>query len=65
MVAPQVVRAEGAVGLYRGLVPQLVGVAPEKGIKLVRRGYRRVSGGCCVEWFGFTVMRVGGWVCRS
>lgn len=25
---------EGAIGLYRGLVPQLVGVAPEKAIKL-------------------------------
>ena len=30
----QVVRHEGVVGLYRGLVPQLVGVAPEKAIKL-------------------------------
>lgn len=27
-------RSEGFVGLYRGLVPQLVGVAPEKAIKL-------------------------------
>lgn len=30
----KVVRGEGAVGLYRGLLPQLVGVAPEKAIKL-------------------------------
>lgn len=25
---------EGALGLYKGLLPQLVGVAPEKAIKL-------------------------------
>ena len=30
----KVIRNEGAVGLYRGLGPQLVGVAPEKAIKL-------------------------------
>ena len=30
----QVVRFEGFSGLYRGLIPQLVGVAPEKAIKL-------------------------------
>jgi solute carrier family 25 aspartate/glutamate transporter 12/13 len=30
----KVIRHEGFVGLYRGLVPQLVGVAPEKAIKL-------------------------------
>lgn len=30
----QVVRHEGVLGLYRGLVPQLIGVAPEKAIKL-------------------------------
>ena len=30
----KVVRYEGVFGLYRGLVPQLVGVAPEKAIKL-------------------------------
>jgi hypothetical protein len=29
-----VIAKEGAIGLYRGLVPQLVGVAPEKAIKL-------------------------------
>ena len=30
----KVVRYEGLLGLYRGLGPQLVGVAPEKAIKL-------------------------------
>ncbi|KAG0724477.1 Calcium-binding mitochondrial carrier protein Aralar1 [Chionoecetes opilio] len=30
----KVIRHEGAMGLYRGLVPQLIGVAPEKAIKL-------------------------------
>lgn len=30
----KVVRFEGFGGLYRGLAPQLVGVAPEKAIKL-------------------------------
>ncbi len=30
----KVVRHEGLGGLYRGLVPQLIGVAPEKAIKL-------------------------------
>lgn len=30
----KVVRHEGFSGLYRGLIPQLVGVAPEKAIKL-------------------------------
>jgi len=30
----KVVRHEGPTGLYRGLVPQLMGVAPEKAIKL-------------------------------
>lgn len=30
----KVIRHEGFVGLYRGLVPQLIGVAPEKAIKL-------------------------------
>ncbi|XP_045447001.1 calcium-binding mitochondrial carrier protein Aralar1 [Melitaea cinxia] len=30
----KVVRHEGVFGLYRGLVPQLIGVAPEKAIKL-------------------------------
>lgn len=30
----KVLRHEGFAGLYRGLAPQLVGVAPEKAIKL-------------------------------
>ena len=30
----KVIRFEGFGGLYRGLAPQLVGVAPEKAIKL-------------------------------
>lgn len=30
----KVIRHEGVFGLYRGLVPQLLGVAPEKAIKL-------------------------------
>jgi len=30
----QVIRNEGFFGLYRGLLPQLIGVAPEKAIKL-------------------------------
>lgn len=30
----KVIRHEGVLGLYRGLVPQLIGVAPEKAIKL-------------------------------
>ena len=30
----KVIRHEGVIGLYRGLVPQLLGVAPEKAIKL-------------------------------
>ena len=30
----KVIRHEGVLGLYRGLLPQLVGVCPEKAIKL-------------------------------
>jgi hypothetical protein len=30
----KVIRNEGALGLYSGVLPQLVGVAPEKAIKL-------------------------------
>ena len=33
----KVIRYEGVSGLYRGLVPQLCGVAPEKAIKLTVR----------------------------
>ncbi len=32
--AKKVIRHEGVFGLYRGLMPQLVGVCPEKAIKL-------------------------------
>lgn len=34
----KVMRHEGPSGLYRGLVPQLMGVAPEKAIKLTVGG---------------------------
>ena len=30
----KVIKNEGPKGLYRGLVPQLIGVSPEKAIKL-------------------------------
>lgn len=58
----KVVKNEGILGLYRGLVPQLIGVAPEKAIKLamndlcrsifkddkghVALPYEIISGGC-------------------
>ncbi|KAJ2776640.1 mitochondrial aspartate-glutamate transporter agc1 [Coemansia javaensis] len=37
----KVVRNEGILGLYRGLGPQLVGVAPEKAIKLTMNDFVR------------------------
>jgi len=37
----KVVRHEGLMGLYRGLVPQLMGVAPEKAIKLTMNDFAR------------------------
>jgi len=37
----KVLRHEGFTGLYRGLVPQLVGVAPEKAIKLTMNDLMR------------------------
>ena len=37
----KVIRHEGVLGLYRGLPPQIVGVAPEKAIKLT---VSRISG---------------------
>ncbi|KAF9940074.1 mitochondrial aspartate-glutamate transporter agc1 [Modicella reniformis] len=37
----KVVKNEGVLGLYRGLGPQLVGVAPEKAIKLTMNDYVR------------------------
>ncbi|BFZ22432.1 hypothetical protein BsWGS_25470 [Bradybaena similaris] len=39
--AKKVVRHEGFFGLYRGLAPQLVGVAPEKAIKLTMNDLMR------------------------
>lgn len=43
----KVIRHEGFIGLYRGLVPQLMGVAPEKAIKLTVNDFVRdkFSGG--------------------
>lgn len=37
----KVIRHEGITGLYRGLVPQWVGVAPEKAIKLTVNDFLR------------------------
>ena len=37
----KVVRHEGFGGLYRGLLPQLVGVCPEKAIKLTMNDFVR------------------------
>ncbi|XP_076068969.1 calcium-binding mitochondrial carrier protein aralar1 isoform X2 [Oratosquilla oratoria] len=37
----KVIRHEGVTGLYRGLVPQLIGVAPEKAIKLTMNDLMR------------------------
>ena len=39
----KVLRAEGVRGLYRGLAPQLIGVAPEKAIKLAVNDLLRES----------------------
>ncbi|PJF18080.1 Mitochondrial substrate/solute carrier domain-containing protein [Paramicrosporidium saccamoebae] len=39
----KVIRNEGVLGLYRGLLPQLVGVAPEKAIKLTMNDLMRSS----------------------
>ncbi|KAJ3091857.1 mitochondrial aspartate-glutamate transporter agc1, partial [Physocladia obscura] len=39
----QVIRNEGFIGLYSGLLPQLVGVAPEKAIKLTMNDFVRRS----------------------
>lgn len=51
----KVVRHEGVTGLYRGLVPQLLGVAPEKAIKLTmndlaRDKIKQVNGGHLPLW---------------
>ncbi|KAL6058726.1 Mitochondrial aspartate-glutamate transporter agc1, variant 2 [Balamuthia mandrillaris] len=39
--ARQVLKYEGVLGFYKGLGPQLIGVAPEKAIKLVVNDYLR------------------------
>uniref|UniRef100_A0A8C6UGG8 Solute carrier family 25 member 12 n=1 Tax=Neogobius melanostomus TaxID=47308 RepID=A0A8C6UGG8_9GOBI len=39
--AKKVLRYEGFVGFYRGLLPQLIGVAPEKAIKLTMNDFVR------------------------
>lgn len=39
--AKKVLRYEGAFGFYRGLLPQLIGVAPEKAIKLTMNDFVR------------------------
>lgn len=39
--AKKVIRHEGIFGLYRGLLPQLVGVCPEKAIKLTMNDFVR------------------------
>jgi len=51
----KVVRHEGFTGLYRGLVPQLLGVAPEKAIKLTmndlaRDKIKQANGGHLPVW---------------
>ena len=37
----KVIKNEGPKGLYRGLVPQLIGVSPEKAIKLTVYFFQR------------------------
>lgn len=61
----KVIRHEGFFGLYRGLLPQLMGVAPEKAIKLTVNDLVRdkfydkygnisltgeIISGACVSW---------------
>lgn len=51
----KVIRHEGFIGLYRGLVPQLMGVAPEKAIKLTINDFVRdkfTSSGGSIELYG-------------
>lgn len=42
--AKKVIKNEGVMGLYSGLLPQLLGVAPEKAIKLTVNDYIRKKG---------------------
>lgn len=68
----QVIRHEGFFGLYRGLMPQLMGVAPEKAIKLTVNDFVRdkfmdkngnlpmfgeIISGACVSISCFTIAR--------
>uniref|UniRef100_A0A8C4EU77 Solute carrier family 25 member 13 n=1 Tax=Dicentrarchus labrax TaxID=13489 RepID=A0A8C4EU77_DICLA len=60
----KVVRYEGFFGLYRGLVPQLLGVAPEKAIKLtVSHCVRKCIDACISLYrflFAFLSLQAGG-----
>lgn len=61
----KVIRYEGFFGLYRGLLPQLIGVCPEKAIKLsmndfVRDNFSRYNNGSIEFW---QEMISGGCVC--
>lgn len=68
----KVIRHEGFSGLYRGLVPQLLGVAPEKAIKLTVNdlvrdkftdkrgqipGWAEVMAGACVRKLESSIFR--------
>ena len=59
----KVLRFEGVSGLYRGLPPQLVGVAPEKAIKLTV-SYATLcsvytdSRSCDSRWIASTTVKV-------
>merc|ERR1719369_1971634 len=61
----KVVRHEGFTGLYRGLVPQLLGVAPEKAIKLTmndlaRDKLKQANGGQLPIWAEMVAGATGG-----
>merc|ERR1719369_185055 len=61
----KVIRHEGPTGLYRGLVPQLMGVAPEKAIKLTmndlaRDKIKHYNGGTLPIWGEIIAGGVGG-----
>lgn len=61
----KVIRHEGVTGLYRGLVPQLMGVAPEKAIKLTmndlaRDKLRQANGGQLPIWAEMVAGATGG-----
>jgi len=61
----KVLRHEGFVGLYRGLLPQLMGVAPEKAIKLTmndltRDQIKNLNGGVLPIWGEVIAGGVGG-----